>query len=332
MSDAVRRRSFLLLRILFSALLLGAVLVYVDVGEMAQALEDGDWRWFLAALALIAAAVVVGAARWRVLLEGGQIGVSKLRASKVFAASVVLNLVLPTAVGGDALRAWLVGRTSGQLVRAATATIVDKLVALGCLVVIAWAALVVDAESVPSSVVRVFAWLSAALLLALAVALLAAVGVRPILRRLPERVYVMIREVWTTLRVWAKSPMLVVSVFGLGLAYQVLATVAFLLIGRAIGVELSFALVSVSLTVVLVAMLIPISIGGLGVREGGFVLLLGQADVGAAHAALLSLLYAGGMVLASGAVFAVASAAETLRARRTESGPATREPSAAPDA
>jgi glycosyltransferase 2 family protein len=313
-------------------LLLGAVLVYVDVGEMAQALEDGDWRWFLAALALFAVAVIVGAARWRVLLEGGEIHVSKLRASKVFAASVVLNLVLPTAVGGDALRAWLVGRTSGQLVRAATATIVDKLVALGCLVLIAWAALVVDSQSVPSSVVRVFAWLSAGLLLALAIAILAAVGVRPILRRLPERIYLMIREIWATLRVWAKSPKLVASVLSLGLVYQVLTTMSFLLIGKAIGLELSFALVSVCLTVVLVAMLIPVSIGGLGVREGGFVLLLGQADVGSAQAALVSLLGAGSMVLASGAVFVVASGAETLRARRTESRPATREPSAAPDA
>jgi glycosyltransferase 2 family protein len=109
--------------------------------------------------------------------------------------------------------------------------------------------------------------------------------------------------------------------------------VAFLLLGRAIGLELSFALVSVCLTVVLVAMLIPISIGGLGVREGGFVLLLGQADIGSAQAALLSLLYAGGMVLASGVVFAVAAAVETLGARRTESRPpASREPTAAPDA
>ncbi len=37
---------------------------------------------------------------------------------------------------------------------------------------------------------------------------------------------------------------------------------------RSVGLEMSFSLMAVSLTVILIAMLIPISIGGLGVREG----------------------------------------------------------------
>ena len=268
----------------------------------------------------MAVAVVIGAARWRVLLEAGQIDVPRLRATKVFAASVMLNYVLPTSVGGDALRAWLVGRESGRLVAAATATIVDKLTALLCLIVLAWAALAVDWGGVPGLVVGVFAWLTAGLALVVVVAALAAAGVRPILHRLPERVVVLIREVWTMLRVWARSAKLVTSLAGLGLAYQVLIVLALVLLGKAIGLELSFALAAVSLTIVLVAVLIPISIGGLGVREGGFVLLLGQADVSAEQATLLSLLTAGGMVLASGAVFAIAAAAEAVRARNTDRG------------
>ena len=52
--------------------MLRAVLVYVDAGEMAGAIRDGDWGWFAGGLALMAVAVVIGAARWRVLLEGGQ--------------------------------------------------------------------------------------------------------------------------------------------------------------------------------------------------------------------------------------------------------------------
>jgi glycosyltransferase 2 family protein len=331
-SDAVRRHGGLLLRALVSALLLGAVLVYVDVGEMARAVEDGDWSWFVAGIALMTLAVVVGAARWRVLLEGGQIRVSRLRTAKIFAASLVLSHVLPTSLGGDALRAWLVGRQSGLLVRAATATIVDKVASLVCLVVVAWAALAVDSGGVPSSVVGVFAWLTTGLVLALALAALVAAGVRPILHRLPDRLVLMIREAWRTLRVWARSARLILSLVGFGLAYQVLVVLSLVLIGRTIGLELSFALMAVALAVVLVAMLIPVTIGGLGVREGGYVLLLGQADVGAAQATLLSLLGAGAVVLASAAVFAVTASAEALRPRGAESRPSPRAPSPAPDA
>ncbi len=104
--------------------------------------------------------------------------------------------------------------------------------------------------------------------------------------------------------------------------------------GEAIGLELSFSLVAMCHAVVLVAMLIPISVGGLGVREGGFVLLLGQADVGAAQATLFSLLEAGSLVLASGLVYAVAATVEAVRGggRGRESRTQPPRPSTAQDA
>lgn len=317
MFDAVPRRSALLLRILVSALLLGAVLAYADLDEVVRAVRDGDWGWFVAAIALMAVAVVVGALRWRVLLEGAEIAVTRLRASRVFATSLILNNVLPTSVGGDAVRAWLVGRESGRLVGAAAATIVDKVSGVTLLFVLAWVALALDSESVPGSLVGVFAWVTLGLVAAFVVGALVVAGVRPVLHRLPERLAVTIREAWTTFRAWTRSARLIVSLVGLGLAYQALAMAVLILVGKTIGLELSFALAAVCASVVLVAMLIPISIGGLGVREGGFVLLLAQADIGAAEATLLSLLSVAAILVASGAVITVASASEAIRARET---------------
>jgi glycosyltransferase 2 family protein len=74
------------------------------------------------------------------------------------------------------------------------------------------------------------------------------------------------------------------------------------LVAKIIGVELRFALAAVSAAIVLVATLIPVSVGGLGIREGGFVLLLGEAGIDAADATLLSLLSAITVLLASLAI------------------------------
>jgi hypothetical protein len=316
-SDVVRRRSGLLLRILVSVLLLCAVLVYADVGEVVRAVRDGDWAWFAAGVGLMAVAVVVGALRWRVLLDGAEIAVSRLRASRVFATSLILNNVLPTSLGGDAVRAWLVGRASGRLVGAAAATIVDKVSGVALLFVLGWIAVALDPESVPGSLVGVFAWVTAGVVAAFVVVALVVAGVRPVLHRLPDRVALAIRDAWATFRVWARSPKLLVSLVGLGLAYQALALVVLILVGKTIGLELSFALAAVTVSIVLVVMLIPVSIGGLGVREGGFVLLLAQADIGAAQATLLSLLATAAILLASGAIVALAAASDAWRARET---------------
>jgi glycosyltransferase 2 family protein len=311
------------LRVLVSAVLLIVVLAYADVGAVARALRDADWSWFLAALGLMAVAAVLGALRWRVLLHEAEVDVSRLRAVRTFAGALVLNNVLPTSVGGDALRTWLVGRESGRLVRAATATIVDKLTALFCLYVVAWATLAIDREAVPPSVVRAFTWVTIGLVAALVVAVLAAVGVRPIVRRLPERLRAMIRDTWVTLHTWGRSPRTIAIVVALGLAYQVLAVLVLILVGKTVGVELSFALAAVSTAIVLVAMLIPVSIGGLGVREGGYVLLLGKAGIDAADATSLSLLSAAVIVLSGAGVVAATAAwdAAQIRERRARALP-----------
>ena len=314
MASPLGRRGALALRLLVSAALLGVVLAYADVGEVARAVRDGDWAWFAAALAVMGIAVVLGGLRWLLLLEGAQIEVSAWRAVRAYAASLVLNLVLPTAVAGDAVRTWVVGRESGRLLGAAAATVVDKLTALTCLFGLGWAAYALDWNAVPDSLVVVFAWVTAGLLAAFAVAALAAAGVRPILHRLPERLAAMARESWRLLRFWAGSRKLVGSLLGLGVAYQMLAVVALILVAKTLGLELSFALAAVTASIVLVAILIPVSVGGLGIREGGFVLLLGEAGIDAADATLVSLLGAAAVLLSSAGVAAAAYVHDALRA------------------
>jgi uncharacterized protein (TIRG00374 family) len=326
--EILRRRGPLTLRVLISAALLAAVLVYADVGDVVRAVRHGDWGWFLAALGLTAVAVVVGGIRWWILLEGAAIDVSRWKAVRAFAGSLVLNNVLPTSVGGDAVRAWVVGRESGRLLGAAAATIVDKVSAVACLFLVGWAALAADRGSVPSSVALVFVWVSVGLLAAFAVASLAAMGVRPVLHRLPQRLALMIREAWATVRAWAASAKLVASVLLLGITYQALVVLALVLVGKTVGVELSFTLAAVSAAIVLVAMLIPVSIGGLGVREGGFVLLLGQAEIGGAKATTVSLLSAGVILLAGAGVVGATAVRDLLRVRATKAPPVTGERSA----
>ncbi len=293
MAEGVRRRGALALRVLVSVALLGAVLLYADLGDVADAVRDGHWGWFVAAAGLMAVAVVLGALRWWVLLDSAQIEVTAWNAVKPFATSLVLNIILPTAVAGDAVRTWVVGKKSGRLLGVAAATVVDKVTALTCLVGLAWVAVAINPDAVPNSLIAAFAWLTLGLAAAFCVAALAAAGVRPVLHRLPERLALMIRESWAMLRVWAASAKLVVSLVGLGVAYQALAVLSLILVGKTLGVDLSFAVAAVSAAIVLVATLIPVSIGGLGIREGGFVLLLGQVGIDAAEATLISLLSAG---------------------------------------
>jgi uncharacterized protein (TIRG00374 family) len=299
---AVRRRGALALRVLVSAALLVAVLLYADVGDVLAAVRDGHWGWFAVALAVMAGSVVLGAFRWWLLLEGAEIHVAARESIRPYAMSFVLNILLPTAVAGDAVRTWVVGKQSGRLLGAAAATVVDRLTALTCLFALGWVAFAVDPDSVPASVLAAFAWVTAGLAVALALGVMAAIGVRPLVRRLPERAANMLRESWRIVRGWGGSRRLVLNVVVLGLVYQVLVVAVLVLVAKTVGVDLSFALAAVCAPIVVLATLIPISVGGLGIREGGFVILLGQAGIDAADATLVSLLSATTVLIASAVV------------------------------
>jgi glycosyltransferase 2 family protein len=311
----------MVLRVLVSAALLGVVLVYADVGEVAATIGEGDWRWLVPALALMAVAVVLAALRWWLLLEGAGIHVPARRSVRPVAVGFVLNLMLPSAVAGDAVRTWVVGRESGRLLGSAAATVVDKLAALTCLVAVGWAAYVVDREAVPHSVIVAFAWLSVGLVAAGGLAALAAAGVKPIIHRIPERFAVMIRESWRILRVWVGSRKIVATVIAMGVVYQAVVVGVLVLVAKTVGVELSFVLAAVTSAVVLVATLIPVSVGGIGIREGGFVLLLGQAGIDAAEATLVSLLSVVTILAASLAVAAATYVSDLLGPGEAKTSP-----------
>ena len=91
----------------------------------------------------------------------------------------------------------------------------------------------------------------------------------------------MIREAWATFRVWARSGRLIGWLSGSGCCTRGSRCSLWCASARPLAVDLSFTLAAVTAAIVVVATLIPVSIGGLGIREGGFVLLLGEAGIDA---------------------------------------------------
>jgi len=200
-------------------------------------------------------------------------------------------------VGGDLARGLVVGRR-GTRVRAFTTVVIDRATALGCLIVIAWTFAMADLGDVPRSLLLTLAVVSA-LFAVLVAAVLVVVRLRSSIgRRLPERISPLVGEVLSALRASIQSRVLFRTLL-LGLLLQALAVLAPWLIGLSIGLDVPASALVTTLPLVVTLSFLPFSIGGLGVREGGFVVLLGQAGVSATEATVFSLL--------NGLAFALAS-------------------------
>jgi uncharacterized protein (TIRG00374 family) len=313
-------------RIGVTVILLALVALHINWRRMEERVGHGHPLDALVALALVVAALTIGALRWRRLLTAAEVPLSLRSLARVYSVATFSGTFLPTAVGGDVTRALLVTRRGALLTRVVMTIVVDRLGGLVGLLGSAWIAFSLQSTTVPAGAQIFLAWVTGvvvvgSLLLAVAVHR----GSRLLRTLIPARLTSMARETRALIRRYASDRETLAIVLVSSLVYQALISLQLVMLARAIDVHLPFATAAVTLALVTIVTLIPISIGGFGVREGSYVVLLGGASIGPTDATLISLLSVATLFLASlpGAfLFArggIAPAVESAAAMRTAS-------------
>jgi uncharacterized membrane protein YbhN (UPF0104 family) len=234
------------------------------------------------------------------LLSKADIHLGVLPLARVYAVSTFSNTFLPTTVGGDVTRALLVVRRGPMLTRVSITIIVERLAGLVGLLLTAWLALALRSATVPKDATVFLTWITVTVLIGSLVALvLLSKGTNLMRFVTPKRLMPVARESRFVLRTYMKEPIALIVLIGLSLVYQTLISMQLVMLARAIDVNLAFATAAVVLALVTVVTLIPVSIGGFGIREGTYVVLLGGASIAATEATLISLLSVATLFLAS---------------------------------
>jgi glycosyltransferase 2 family protein len=135
-------RGFLVLasRILVSGALLYLALRGIDFATIQSRLLQSSTAWIIGWMVLSVLVTIVqvffGAMRWREI--SGHCG-APLHIAQAFRYSMIgtfFNQTLPSTIGGDALRLWLVGRTGAGWRAAAYSVFVDRAIGLIALAIV----------------------------------------------------------------------------------------------------------------------------------------------------------------------------------------------------
>lgn len=289
----MRKRLASIVKLCLSVGLLALVLARVGLRQAAVTLASARWPLLGLALALYIASIALRSLRWRALLRAKRIEVPLARLVVLYYVGSFFNIMLPAGVGGDAVRAYELSRYTDTLEAAIGTVLIDR--AIGLLVLFVLAALVL-----PFGAGLLPLWV-AGLVIALTAASLGGLALlfwgRPLeqaFRRLPPRLQELIgrpvmRKLYRSFTGYDRRSLAVaVSV---SFVFNLLLIAVNVLIGQALGAQVSIGhyVVFVSLTSFLSAL--PISIGGLGVREGGYSLLFGQVGVPQTVAVSMSLAF-----------------------------------------
>lgn len=293
-SPASKRRALLGLK---AAISLG-LLAWLGHKMLAQGGLDGLGArlgaiapgWVLVAIGLHLAAVLVGVSRWRLLLEASAI---ELRFGWLLRSYLIGRFVgafTPSTTGLDGWRLYEVGRESGQMSRSAAVIALEKLVGL-----IAMAT--VTASLVPFGGVALLG--PGALVGALAIGLGAAAGLllmrhpgwlAAIATRAPSRLGGLLGRAVDAMRESRLSRAELAGAVLRGVVSHLAISSVFVATAWALGLDVELGTLLIVGNAITLAVLLPVSIGGVGVREGVAVALLATVGVGPTDGVLVGLL------------------------------------------
>ncbi len=285
------------LKMLVSLGLLALVVRAVDLPAVGALLLGLPLWAAAAAVAGMLGVTLVSALRWWLILRALGTPLPPGRATSLMFIGSFFTQVLPTSVGGDAVRIWQMTRAGVPFSRAFSGVTLERISGLLALVLMVAGGVFWLGEAVQPPALR---WL----LLASLPALLAGLALLCLLDRLPSafgrrlRALPLLGGVLGLLDVMAADSRRVLLSLPLSLpllllsaAAQLCSVFAVLALAQGFGLALGWGEALAVVPAVILITFIPLSFAGWGVREGASVVMLGLVGIGADHALAISVLF-----------------------------------------
>ena len=251
--------------------------------------------WFALAWVILGVSLAVGAIRFRVLLRGLGLDIPLSNLFRAYLVATFFNLVLPGAILGDVYRLFDARRDTGEGSRVLGIVVLERILSLAALGGIA----LVVAPAIPA-VGDDQRWLlmlaaAGAAFVALAFAVLLPSVNRLLVRlarassRISERLAAAGERALGAVAALASRPAIVAQAFGWSLVNQGLPVAALLVLAVPLDASVPWYWFAVIVPFVTLVALLPISIGGTGVRELLYVSLFGAVGMRPETALALSL-------------------------------------------
>ncbi len=303
------------LRVAATLVVTGLAVAYilwkVDVHETAAVVRGAHLGYLAAAIAIMLGTVPAMAWRWRLLLAARGIDDRLPWLIRAYLTSYAAGQVLPTAVGGDAMRIFEGSRRHpGRTGDMAGSVLLER--GLGGTATLALAG-VGFALAIGRYDVGPYLWVTAAFVaatIALGFFLFSRTVARPVLRIAPRP----LRALYQGIHGYREHGRVLLLAVAMTLGVQAVRVLAIWAASRSAGVELSPRVFYVMGPLLFLVMLVPFTINGLAVREAFFVSFMGTLGVAAEPAFAAGFLFfvvTVALALPGGAILAW----EGLRAR-----------------
>jgi uncharacterized membrane protein YbhN (UPF0104 family) len=266
---------------------LGYLLSRLDRGELADAMTGVNWLGWFAAVLIYLLSQIASGVRWAGLARPIGFRLSWLRFQQLYFEGMFFSLCLPSSIGGDVVKALRLGGDGRGRILAVCTVLADRVAGVLAIVIIGVSALAARQYSL--SLMQ-----SAGIALCLLAAVLAATRVGFALLEWPlKRIkrHHPLMALLERLLPYHHHPYVFWNAIGWSLVVQGLNIVAVFALGQALGLGLPLEAYCIAVPIIGLLSALPISLNGVGVREGGLVWILSSYGVAEATCVALGLLW-----------------------------------------
>lgn len=283
-------------RVAVAVALTAYLLWRAEPSRVADILSRGRPDWIAAAVALVLLDRALMAARWFALLAPLTPGTRPpgREVLRIFFVSTFLGSFVPS-VAGDVYRAYSLSRLRVSGAEAAASVLMDRVLGVLSIVGLGAAAAVAVEPGLLDSGVLLALGAAAAICLVIGLAVFsdqAALGARRVLARLPApRVHATGDRLLTAVRNYAGHRSVLAAVLAASLAVQGIRVLQAFCLGMGLSLLVPLTAYLVFIPVILLVMLLPVTVSGLGTGQLAFEALFARVGVQAPEAFALSILF-----------------------------------------
>ena len=273
----INKTAFFVFKLTISGLSLYLVLSKSDPHRIAQMLKSIGPYYFLLAAGIYILAQVGSTLRWKLLLP------EKFTFRRLFSLYMIgafFNSFLPGVIGGDAVKAYYLNKDAKKLSLTLASIFMDRYLGYVSLMIIGIVSYPFAFRFFGGSVYR---WVMPAIFAAFIVGSVLFFGLK-----LGKR-FKTVSEFYEYFVLLKDRKDVLFKAVAISLIIQLTGFAAVGVLASALGEDIPIFLLFVFLPIIITITTIPISISGLGVREGSFVLLLGLIGIKPEMATSLSL-------------------------------------------
>ncbi|BBL70999.1 lysylphosphatidylglycerol synthase transmembrane domain-containing protein [Methylogaea oryzae] len=275
-ATGIKKKIAFLIKLAISITLLFWLFTKFDL--QAHQFTPKEPMWLIVGIVATLIQPAIMGERWRIILSAYDLKTALSTLVKITYLSVFMGQFLPASIGGDAIRVVMIKRCGVRLTLGAVSTVIDRGFALIALFFLVPLAFVNDIKEFQNTETQIIA---ASLTFLMLVSPLVLAYMAPFFeRKAHHRRWIRpIAYIASGMKHLICSPLKIFSVLSISLAVHLLSAVALWSVMMGLGSEISFWLGLTIFPAIILAQMLPVSLGGWGVREVAAISVLGMVGV-----------------------------------------------------